>query len=149
MASTRVGCDGFYPTNINARETGSYVDGDSLLCSQSVGGNTFGFCSCSDGVPRFVDQGSELTTCADLCANTPSRYVSDIPALKGSPEDTSLSNFNTFRLEKLALAMAAFVIGCGLLVFHVIDGRGKSVGGERALVQLVKATAIAPSAARA
>lgn len=87
-----------------------------------------------------------MTTCNDVCEHTPSTYGSDIPALKGSPASASVGKFDTFRLEKLVGALAAFLLGCTLMVFHAIDSRGTRAGGEKALVELVKATKIAPSA---
>lgn len=142
-----VTCQGFYPTNRNVQSQGSHVtSGSAKACNQTVGGETFGWCSCSDSVPRIVNQGSRRTTCDWMCANTPSAYTSDIPALTGTPASKSLSNFNTLRLEKLAGAMAAFLVGCGLLVFHVMDRRTIRIGGEKSLVELVKATQIAPNA---
>lgn len=145
--SPPVTCEGFYPTNRNAQSQGSHVtSGDAKACNQTVGGSTFGWCSCSDSVPRLVNQGSKQVTCNWLCANTPSTYTSDIPALTGSPANKSLRDFNTLRLEKLTGAIGAFLVGCGLLVFHVMDRRTVHVGGERSLVELVKATEIAPSA---
>ena len=140
-------CEGFYKTDRPAQEAGSSRVGKALGCTQGVGGNTFGWCSCSDGVPRMVNPGSAKTTCKYVCAHTPSTYTSsDIPALTGTPESKSLSKFESYRLEKLAGALAAFLIGCALMVFHVAESKGTQVGGAKALAQLVKATGIAPDA---
>ena len=122
------------------------TSGSAKSCTQNVGGNTYGFCSCSDSVPRFVNQGNKNTTCEWMCANTPSTYTSDIPAIAGTPQSKSLSDFNTMRIEKLAGAMAAFLVGSGLMIFHVMDRTTVAVGGEKSLVQLVKATKITPGA---
>lgn len=143
-------CMGFYPTNRNAQTMGAHVLPDSsLTCSDKVGGNVFGWCSCSDSVPRFVNVGDATTTCNDKCASTPAYYVSsDIPALTGqatSNSVTEISEWRESRLSKLSAGMGAFLVGCGLLVFHILNEHGSEVSGERALMQLVKATGVKPS----
>ena len=145
-----VTCEGFYKTDRDAQATGSKVVGGAKSCTQSVGGNTFGWCSCSDSVPRFVNQGSSMTTCDQLCEHTPSTYVSDlIPPLTGTPETKSMLDFQKFRMEKLAGALAAFLAGCALIVFHMVHVTGTKIGGQKALLQLVKATNIAPAGTKA
>ena len=62
-----VTCEGFYPTNRDAQSQGSHeTSGSAKSCTQHVGGSTFGFCSCSDSVPRFVNLGSICVFNADV-----------------------------------------------------------------------------------
>lgn len=141
-----VSCEGFYPTNEAAQKMGSYVTtSDAKSCAQQVGGNTFGWCSCSDSVPRMVNPETAITTCDKVCSSVPSTYTSDIPALQGTPASSSISTYDTDRLNKLIGALGAFLMGGGLLVFHVLDQKNR-VGEEKALVELVRATGVAPSA---
>ena len=92
----------------------------------------------------MIVRGSKITTCDDVCANNPSYYVSKIPALVGERNGVANGEYNAIRMDKLAGAISAFLVGCGLLVFHTLDAHTNTYASERQLIALVKATGVTP-----
>ena len=151
MAPPPAQCDAFVATtgSTDPRSKSAHpMDKGHLDCTQKLSESSFGFCSCSDNIPRFVSGNKSGQTCNAICTDEPGVPIkSDLPGIIGI-SDKKKTQHLIDRMDKivnLTTALGFVMVGTALIIFHISYSKQLLVG-EGALRQLVDVTGVQATA---